>query len=89
MATEEERRKQHRHRHKQRVVRGIPDDLVADFDAATHSVGSDRSNITRQFWEWFAGRPGAELPARPSTTGTNLMPPRQEKPEQAGGSVSG
>lgn len=67
MTTDEERRKQHRHRHKQRVVRGIPDDLVADFDAATHAVDSDRSNITRQLWEWFAGRPGAELPERPST----------------------
>lgn len=65
MTTDEERRKQHRHRHKQRVVRGIPDDLVTDFDAATHAVGGDRSNITRQLWEWFAGRPGAELPKRP------------------------
>ena len=69
MATDEERRKQHRHRHKQRVVRGIPDELVADFDAATHAVGSDRSNITRQLWEWFAGRPGAELPERPPRAG--------------------
>lgn len=67
MVTEEERRRQHRHRHKQRVVRGITDDLVADFDAAAHAAGSDRSNITRQLWEWFAGRPGAELPERPST----------------------
>lgn len=65
MTTEDERRRQHRHRHKQRVVRGIDDQLVADFDAATHDVGSDRSNITRQLWEWFAGRPGAELPKRP------------------------
>lgn len=69
MVTDEERRKQHRHRHKQRVVRGIPDDLVTDFDAATHAVGSDRSNVTRQLWEWFAGRPGAELPKRPPTAG--------------------
>lgn len=65
MTSEEERRKQHRHRHKQRVLRGIDDDLVADFDAAAEQVGSDRSNITRQLWEWFAGRPGAELPKRP------------------------
>lgn len=65
MVTEDERRKQHRHRHKQRVVRGIDDELVADFDAATHAVGSDRSNITRRLWEWYVGRPGAELPERP------------------------
>jgi len=65
MTTEDERRKQHRHRHKQRVLRGIDDQLVTDFDTATHAVGSDRCNITRQLWEWFAGRPGAELPERP------------------------
>lgn len=67
MATDEERRKQHRHQYKQRVLRGIPDDLAADFDAATRAVGSDRSNITRQLWEWFTGRPGAELPERPAS----------------------
>ncbi|MDX2658343.1 hypothetical protein PV402_39855 [Streptomyces scabiei] len=65
MTTEDERRKQHRHRHKQRVVRGIDDELTADFDAAAHATGSDRSNVTRQLWEWFAGRPGAQLPQRP------------------------
>jgi hypothetical protein len=65
MTTEDERRKQHRHRHKQRVLRGIDDQLATDFDAATHAVGSDRSNITRQLWEWYARRPGAELPERP------------------------
>ena len=66
MTTEDERRKQHRHRHKQRVLRGIDDQLVTDFDAATHRAGSDRSNITRQLWEWYARRPGAELPERPA-----------------------
>jgi hypothetical protein len=66
MPTEDERRKQHRHRHKQRVLRGIDDQLAEEFDAATHAVGSDRSNITRQLWEWYAGRPGAELPKRPN-----------------------
>jgi hypothetical protein len=65
MATEEERRKQHRHRHKQRVLRGIDDGLANDFDAAAHAVGSDRSSVTRQLWEWFAQRPGAKLPGRP------------------------
>ncbi|MBJ6623527.1 hypothetical protein [Streptomyces sp. DHE17-7] len=65
MTTDEERRRQHRHRHKQRVLRGIDDALVADFDAAAADAGSDRSGITRQLWEWYAGRPGAELPDRP------------------------
>jgi hypothetical protein len=65
MTSEEERRRQHRHRHKQRVVRGIDDELVNDFDAAARTAGSDRSHITRQLWEWFARRPGAELPERP------------------------
>jgi hypothetical protein len=65
MTSEEERRRQHRHRHKQRVLRGIDDELVTAFDAATRAVGSDRSNVTRQLWEWFARRPGAKLPERP------------------------
>ncbi|MFE1205630.1 hypothetical protein ACFW5V_28500 [Streptomyces sp. NPDC058762] len=65
MTTDDERRKQHRHRHKQRVLRGIDDDLVADFDTAAATAGSDRSRITRQFWEWYVRRPGAELPERP------------------------
>lgn len=68
MTSEEERRRQHRHRHKQRVVRGIDGELVNDFDAAARATGSDRSNITRQLWEWFARRPGAELPERPPTS---------------------
>jgi hypothetical protein len=66
MATEDERRKQHRHRNKQRVLRGIDDALCDDFDDATRTAGSDRSNVTRQFWEWYVGRPGAELPKRPT-----------------------
>lgn len=65
MPTEDERRKQHRHQHKQRVLRGISDEEVAAFDAAAHSAGSDRSNITRQLWAWFSGQPGAKLPERP------------------------
>lgn len=57
------------HKHKQRVLRGIDDDLAAEFDTATRTAGSDRSNITRQLWEWYVGRPGAELPERPSPVG--------------------
>jgi metal-responsive CopG/Arc/MetJ family transcriptional regulator len=70
MATDEERRTQHRHRHKQRVLRGIDDELAAEFDAATHRAHTDRSSITRQLWQWYVGRPGAELPERPDNTGT-------------------
>jgi len=53
------------HKHKQRVVRGIDDDLTEEFDAAAKRSGADRSAITRQFWEWYVSRPGAELPKRP------------------------
>ncbi|MET8585788.1 hypothetical protein ABZX39_33695 [Streptomyces collinus] len=67
MASDEERRRQHRHRHKQRVLRGIDDDLAAAFDAAAATAGSDRSRITRQFWEWYLRRPGVELPDRPNS----------------------
>ncbi|MFE7233874.1 hypothetical protein ACFVAF_25055 [Streptomyces sp. NPDC057596] len=66
MVSEEERRKQHRHQYKQRVLRGIPDELADDFDAATRSAGSDRSNITKRLWEWYVRRPGVELPERPT-----------------------
>ncbi len=65
MATDEERRAQHRHKHKQRVIRGAPDDLWDDLDTATKTAGTDRSAVTRQFWEWYVGRPGARLPERP------------------------
>ncbi|MDQ8707579.1 hypothetical protein RCO28_34675 [Streptomyces sp. LHD-70] len=66
MTTEDDRRRQHRHRHKQRVLRGIDDELTADFDAATQRASSDRSKVTRQLWEWYVRRDGAELPQRPA-----------------------
>lgn len=56
------------HRHKQRVVRGIDDQLAADFDDAAKRAGIDRSTLTRRLWEWYVGRPGAELPERPTPT---------------------
>lgn len=65
MPTEEERRAQHRHQHKQRILRGIDDQLTADFDAAAKQAGSNRSSVTRQLWEWYTRRPGAALPSRP------------------------
>lgn len=65
MATEEERRKQHRHRHKQRVVRGVSDQLWADFEKVATALDSDRSAEIRRYIEWAVRRPGAEEPRRP------------------------
>lgn len=56
------------HKHKQRVLRGIDDQLAEDFDQAARRIGGDRSAVTRQLWEWFVGRPGAALPTRPAAT---------------------
>lgn len=53
------------HKHRQRVVRGIPDDLIDDFDKAARELGSDRSAEVRRFMEWFVGRAGAEDLRRP------------------------
>jgi hypothetical protein len=54
------------HKHRQRVVRGIPDEEVDAFDAATRAAGADRSAITRELWAWYSGQPDAKLPERPS-----------------------
>lgn len=64
MPTDEERRAQHRHKHKQRVIRGADDQLWEDLDTAAKAAGTDRSALTRQLWEWFVQRPGAQLPKR-------------------------
>lgn len=53
------------HRHRQRVIRGADDQLWDDLDTATRAADTDRSAVTRQFWEWYVSRPGAALPARP------------------------
>jgi len=53
------------HKHRQRVVRGIPDEEVEAFDTAARSGGGDRSSVTRALWAWYSGQPGAELPDRP------------------------
>lgn len=58
------------HKHPQLRVRGIPREEAEAFDAAATAVDSNRSAITRQLWEWFAG--GAELPRRPKPAGTAL-----------------
>lgn len=53
-----------KHKHPVRGLRGIDDALAADFDDAVHQAGSDRSTVTRAFWEWYVGRPDAQLPQR-------------------------
>lgn len=53
------------HSEKLRGIRQIREDLWTDYDTAARAVGSDRSAISRQLFEWFVGRPGAELPERP------------------------
>src|SRR5690606_9623327 len=52
MASEEERRKQHRHRHKGRYVRGVSDELWADFEQVAAALDSDRSAEIRRYIEW-------------------------------------
>jgi metal-responsive CopG/Arc/MetJ family transcriptional regulator len=52
------------HSHRQRVLRGIDDELAREFDDATARAGSNRSAVTRAFWEWYVDRPGSALPAR-------------------------
>lgn len=59
------------HKHPLRCVRGVDDDLWTDFDATAKQAGADRSAITRQFWEWFVGRPDAKIPERPASQETN------------------
>ncbi|MFD8075823.1 hypothetical protein ACFV3E_24600 [Streptomyces sp. NPDC059718] len=55
------------HKHKQRVIRGADDQLWEELDAVTQAAGTDRSAVTRQFWEWYVGRPDATLPERPTS----------------------
>ncbi len=56
------------HKHRQRVIRGADDRLWEDLDAATKAAGTDRSAVTRQLWEWYVQRPGADLPERPQSS---------------------
>ena len=53
------------HKEKLRGIRGVDDALWTDLDRAAKTAGSDRSKVTRELWEWFVGRPGADLPERP------------------------
>ncbi|MCX4752917.1 hypothetical protein [Kitasatospora purpeofusca] len=54
------------HKHPVRGLRGIDDDLWADFATATANAESDRSAEVRQFIEWYVHRPGAQRPERPA-----------------------
>ncbi len=54
------------HSKKLRGIRQIDDDLWADLGDAAEAAGSDRSAITKQLYEWFVRRPGADLPERPA-----------------------
>jgi hypothetical protein len=56
------------HKEKLRGVRGVDDVLWTELDQAAKGVGSDRSKVTRELWEWFVGRPGAQLPERPPSS---------------------
>jgi hypothetical protein len=59
------------HKEKLRGIRGVDDVLWTDLDHATKQAGSDRSKVTRELWEWYVGRPGAELPERPEGSEEN------------------
>ncbi|MGW9058898.1 hypothetical protein [Streptomyces sp. NPDC055733] len=54
------------HKEKLRGIRGVDDTLWHDLDTAAKAADSDRSKVTRELWEWYVGRQGAELPERPA-----------------------
>lgn len=54
------------HREKLRGVRGVDDQLWADFEAAVGALDSDRSAELRRYMEWVVGRPDAPEPRRPA-----------------------
>lgn len=59
------------HKEKLRGIRGVDEVLWTDFDHAAKRAGSDRSKVTRELWEWYVGRPGAQLPERPADNEEN------------------
>lgn len=56
------------HKHPLRGVRGVDDQLWSDLDTTAKTLGTDRSRLTRQLWEWMVGRPGSVLPERPASS---------------------
>lgn len=59
------------HKHKAKLIRGVPQKEADTFDAAVTAAGSNRSAVTRQLWAWFAGE--GELPLRPTTADTAMV----------------
>jgi hypothetical protein len=53
------------HKEKLRGLRGVDDDLWADFAAAAARADTDRSAAVRRFIEWYVGREGVDPPSRP------------------------
>ena len=53
------------HAHKLRGIRGVDDELWEDVKDTAQEAGSDASSVTRDLWQWYVRRPGAELPDRP------------------------
>jgi hypothetical protein len=62
------------HSKKLRGLRQIDDDIWDDLGTATTGAGTDRSAISRRFYEWYLRRPGAKLPTRPEAGGGTAMP---------------
>jgi hypothetical protein len=54
------------HREKLRGVRGVDDQLWADFGDASARADSDRSAELRRFMEWYVRRDGVDYPRRPA-----------------------
>ncbi len=59
------------HKEKLRGIRGVGDALWSDLDRAAKATGRDRSSLTRELWEWYVGRPDADLPERPAGSEEN------------------
>lgn len=55
------------HKHKQRALRGVSDELWAAFAAAVagQEPRTDRSEVLREFIRWYVGEPDARQPRRP------------------------
>jgi hypothetical protein len=62
------------HSKKLRGIRQIEDALWEELGKVAADLGTDRSDITRRFYEWFVGWPGAQLPDRPT-------PPKPTDPD--------
>lgn len=65
------------HSKKLRGLRQIDDQLWDGLGAAATEAGTDRSAVSRQFYEWYVRRPGAELPDRPPAGPWSETPPAE------------